>query len=155
MPESLLVNYMEFANVGHVIEALRYTLGYHAADPSRELGVAAPVQLTLGSAARSCTASIRSSNSRLRARRCAIGREGTTPVKADDPRNGDFRSTRPAVGWPSGPVQRHCLSPRVAVRAPRRPHCDERDPTPACPSRDQPMAQVAPTLTLYVKPAVL
>ena len=35
MPESLLVNDMEFANVGHVIEALRYALAYHAADPSR------------------------------------------------------------------------------------------------------------------------
>src|SRR5262249_20817480 len=42
MPESLLVNDMEFANVGHVIEALRYALAYHAADPSREIGVLLP-----------------------------------------------------------------------------------------------------------------
>jgi hypothetical protein len=42
MPESLLVNYMEFANVGHVIEALRYALAYHAANPSREIGVLLP-----------------------------------------------------------------------------------------------------------------
>src|SRR5215831_16224339 len=42
MPESLLVNYMEFANVGHVIEALRYALAHHAADPSREIGLLLP-----------------------------------------------------------------------------------------------------------------
>src|SRR5215831_6067617 len=42
MPESLLVNYMEFANVGHVIEALRYALGYHSADASRQIGVLLP-----------------------------------------------------------------------------------------------------------------
>jgi hypothetical protein len=42
MPESLLVNYMEFANVGHVIEALRYELAYHAPDPPREIGVLLP-----------------------------------------------------------------------------------------------------------------
>ena len=42
MPESLLVNYMEFANVGHVIEALRYALAYHAADRPREIGVLLP-----------------------------------------------------------------------------------------------------------------
>ena len=42
MPESLLVNYMEFANVGHVIEALRYALGYHSADRSRRIGVLLP-----------------------------------------------------------------------------------------------------------------
>jgi hypothetical protein len=42
MPESLLVNYMEFANVGHVIEALRYALAYHAADRSREISVLLP-----------------------------------------------------------------------------------------------------------------
>jgi hypothetical protein len=42
VPESLLVNYMEFANVGHVIEALRYALAYHAADSSREIGLLLP-----------------------------------------------------------------------------------------------------------------
>jgi hypothetical protein len=42
MPESLLVNYMEFANVGHVIEALRYALAYHSADQSRRIGVLLP-----------------------------------------------------------------------------------------------------------------
>jgi hypothetical protein len=42
MPESLLINYMEFANVGHVIEALRYALAYHSADPSRRIGVLLP-----------------------------------------------------------------------------------------------------------------
>ena len=42
MPVSVLVNYMEFANVGHVIEALRYALAYHAADRSREIGLLVP-----------------------------------------------------------------------------------------------------------------
>jgi hypothetical protein len=42
MPESLLINYMEFANVGHVTEALRYALAYHAADSSRRIGVLLP-----------------------------------------------------------------------------------------------------------------
>jgi hypothetical protein len=42
MPESLLVNYMEFEAVGHVIEALRYALAYHAADPTQEIGVLLP-----------------------------------------------------------------------------------------------------------------
>ena len=42
MPESLLVNYMEFANVGHLIEALRYALAYHAADASRRIGLLLP-----------------------------------------------------------------------------------------------------------------
>ena len=42
MPESLLINYMEFANVGHVVEALRYALAYHSADPSRRIGVLLP-----------------------------------------------------------------------------------------------------------------
>jgi hypothetical protein len=38
----VLVNYMEFAPVGHVIEALRYALAYHAAEPSRRIGVLLP-----------------------------------------------------------------------------------------------------------------
>jgi hypothetical protein len=42
MPESLLINYMEFANVGHVIEALRYALAYHSPDPTRRIGVLLP-----------------------------------------------------------------------------------------------------------------
>jgi hypothetical protein len=42
MPESLLVNYMEFANVGHVIEALRYALAYNSPDPTRQVGVLLP-----------------------------------------------------------------------------------------------------------------
>jgi hypothetical protein len=42
LPESLLVNYMEFEAVGHVIEALRYALGYHCADTSRRIGVLLP-----------------------------------------------------------------------------------------------------------------
>ncbi len=40
MPESVLVNYMDFHAVGHVVEALRYGLGYHAADPGRQVDVA-------------------------------------------------------------------------------------------------------------------
>jgi hypothetical protein len=42
MPESLLINYMEFQAVGHVVELLRYALGYHAADSSRRIGVLLP-----------------------------------------------------------------------------------------------------------------
>lgn len=42
VPETLLVCYMEFQAVGHVIELLRYALGYHAADPSRRIGVLLP-----------------------------------------------------------------------------------------------------------------
>jgi hypothetical protein len=42
MPESLLVNYIEFANVGHVIEALRYALAYQAAETSRRIGLLLP-----------------------------------------------------------------------------------------------------------------
>jgi hypothetical protein len=40
--KTLLLNYMEFAPVGHVIELLRYALGYHSADPSRRIGVLLP-----------------------------------------------------------------------------------------------------------------
>jgi hypothetical protein len=42
MGETLLLNYMEFANVGHVVELLRYALGYHEADPSRRVSVLLP-----------------------------------------------------------------------------------------------------------------
>src|SRR6266542_3247892 len=42
MSETLLVCYMEFSAVGHVIELLRHALGYHAADPSRRIGVLLP-----------------------------------------------------------------------------------------------------------------
>jgi hypothetical protein len=42
VPETLLVCYMEFQAVGHVIELLRYALGYHVADPSRRIGVLLP-----------------------------------------------------------------------------------------------------------------
>ena len=33
--ESVLVNFVYAPPVGHAIEALHYSLGYHAADPSR------------------------------------------------------------------------------------------------------------------------
>jgi hypothetical protein len=42
LSETLLVCYMEFSPVGHVVELLRYALGYHAADPSRRIGVLLP-----------------------------------------------------------------------------------------------------------------
>lgn len=42
MSETLLITYMEFSNVGHVVEALRYALGYHAADRSRRIGLLLP-----------------------------------------------------------------------------------------------------------------
>jgi hypothetical protein len=42
VPETLLVCYMEFQAVGHVIELLRYALGYHAADRSRRIAVLLP-----------------------------------------------------------------------------------------------------------------
>jgi len=42
MSETLLVCYMEFQAVGHVVELLRYASGYHAADPSRRIGVLLP-----------------------------------------------------------------------------------------------------------------
>lgn len=35
----LLVNYVYWQNVGHAIEALRYTLGYHKANPSWEISL--------------------------------------------------------------------------------------------------------------------
>jgi hypothetical protein len=38
--ERLLVNFFYAQPVGHAIEALHYCLGYHAADPSREVSVA-------------------------------------------------------------------------------------------------------------------
>jgi hypothetical protein len=37
--ESVLVNFVYAQPVGHAIEALHYSLGYHAADPSRRIGV--------------------------------------------------------------------------------------------------------------------
>jgi hypothetical protein len=37
--ETLLVNFMECNPVGHAIEALRYALGYHRADPSLRIAV--------------------------------------------------------------------------------------------------------------------
>jgi hypothetical protein len=36
---SVLVNFVYAQPVGHAIEALQYCLGYHAADPSRRIGV--------------------------------------------------------------------------------------------------------------------
>jgi hypothetical protein len=37
--ETLLVNFMECNPVGHAVEALRYALGYHRADPSLRITV--------------------------------------------------------------------------------------------------------------------
>ncbi len=37
--ERILVNFFYCHPVGHAVEALRYCLGYHAADPEREVGV--------------------------------------------------------------------------------------------------------------------
>lgn len=37
--DSVLVNFVYAPQVGHAIEALHYALGYHAADPSRRIGV--------------------------------------------------------------------------------------------------------------------
>ncbi|QUQ64867.1 hypothetical protein [Kutzneria sp. CA-103260] len=37
--ESVLVNFVYAQPVGHAVEALHYSLGYHAADPSRRIGV--------------------------------------------------------------------------------------------------------------------
>lgn len=49
MAESVLVNHVTFHAVGHVVEALRYAAGHHAADPARAVDVAvnarAPVSL--------------------------------------------------------------------------------------------------------------
>jgi hypothetical protein len=39
VPDRLLVNFLYAQPVGHAIEALHYRLGYHAADPSREVAV--------------------------------------------------------------------------------------------------------------------
>lgn len=38
--KNLLVNYVYWQNVGHMIEALRYALGYHLANPSLEISLA-------------------------------------------------------------------------------------------------------------------
>jgi hypothetical protein len=47
--ERVLVNFFYAHPVGHAIEGLHYTLGHHAADPSREIAIAlnarTPVQL--------------------------------------------------------------------------------------------------------------
>ena len=39
MGGKLLVNFFYAGNVGHLIEALRYALGYHMADPERRISL--------------------------------------------------------------------------------------------------------------------
>lgn len=98
MAERLLVNFFYAHPVGHVVEALHYCLGHHAADPTRDVAVVlnAASAVELASFCAITTARATGSSGPRRAARSSA-------------------PTRRGIGATSSSVS-NCLSPRAPQR---------------------------------------